>query len=218
MGGVGVTKQTLNDCFECKTRDGYIAWGINIPKLNIYNDQYRVVHLGYGINPTSQTPAILGLQGVPVVLIGKTADVINAPGAVYRSEVQTDIVLSHLLKSLEVLEHGFIFANVQQADLAGHEQNALKYAKCLKLVDEALPEIVQNLRPDDLLIITGDHGNDPTIGHSNHTREQTPLIMLSQQIKPHDFGVRETLADIGATISSFFNAPHPESGISLLST
>ncbi len=216
MGGVGVSQEHFSSCFEIQTRDGYTAWGINIPKLSIYNEQYRVIHMGYGIDPETQAPQILRRHAIPVALIGKTADVIVADGAFYQSEVQTPMIISSLISYLKTLDHGFIFANVQQTDLAGHEENVRKYSRYLEMVDAAIPDILKLLRPNDIFIITGDHGNDPTIGHTSHTREKTPLILFSKKIVPMDFGVRETLADIGATVAKFFSVEPPQSGLPLV--
>jgi phosphopentomutase len=117
---------------------------------------------------------------------------------------------------LEKLNSGLIFANIQETDLAGHEQNTRKYAFFLEMVDKAIPQILEKLSGDDIFLITGDHGNDPTIGHPNHTREKTPLILFSRKIKSQDYGERKTLADIGASITKFFHAPPPESGRSFI--
>ncbi len=215
MGGTGVTQKHFHTCFEIKVRDGCTAWGINIPKLGIYNEKYRVIHMGYGIDPDKQVPQILRTHNIPVVLIGKTADVLVAEGASYQSEVQTDVILASLLDRVRTLPYGCIFANVQQTDLSGHEQDVKKYSQYLEMVDRAVPAIIANLGEHDLCIITGDHGNDPTIGHTNHTREQTPLILFSKKIPSTDFGVRNTLADIGATVAEFFNVEAPEYGLPL---
>lgn len=215
MGGTGVTQEHFHACFEIKMRDGYTAWGINIPKLGIYNDKYRVIHMGYGIDPRKQVPQILRTHGIPVVFIGKTADVLVADGASYQSEVQTDVIVTSLLAHVRTLPHGCIFANVQQTDLAGHEQDVKKYSHYLQMVDRTIPAILASLGEHDVFMITGDHGNDPTIGHTNHTREQTPLILFSKKTPSTDFGVRKTLADIGATVAEFFNVEAPESGTPL---
>ena len=216
MGGNNVTKDKLVNAFEIKKRDGYVAWGINIPKLQIYNENYHVIHMGYGVSPEKQVTQILLKNKYPVILIGKTADVIRADGAVYIPEIQTEKVLKNIFKNISNLKKGFIYANIQQTDLSGHEQKTDRYSFYLELIDNYLPKILSALALNDLFIITGDHGNDPTIGHSNHTREKTPIIMFSKKIKSHDIGERETLSDIGASISNFFGVDSPESGKSFI--
>jgi phosphopentomutase len=216
MGGVNVSPEDFFRCFEEKTGDGCTSWGINIPRLKIYNNKYEVVHLGREICPARQAPGMLTKQGINVILIGKAADVIGAEGAHHFSQVSTQKVLKLVLWCLEKLNSGLIFANIQETDLAGHEQNTRKYAFFLEMVDKAIPQILEKLSGDDIFLITGDHGNDPTIGHPNHTREKTPLILFSRKIKSQDYGERKTLADIGASITKFFHAPPPESGRSFI--
>jgi phosphopentomutase len=215
MGGVGITQGDFFRCFELCEREGYVAHGINIPKLRIYNDLYRVIHMGHGVDVQQQTPSIAVKNGIPVILIGKTADVIDAPGAEVLPEVITERVLEKIIHALGAREKGFIFANVQQTDLAGHEQDTDRFAALLELIDQKLPSVVRQLDREDAMIITGDHGNDPAIGHTNHTREKTPLILFSQGIPTQDFGERNTLADVGATVSRFFRIPLPQDGTPL---
>lgn len=216
MGGVGITQQKLLDAYEEKTRDGYTAWGINIPKLNIYNESYRVIHMGYGVNPNTQITQILLNANIPVTLIGKTADVIRAQGATYKPQVDTETVLKLLLEELKDKKNKFIYANVQQTDLSGHEMKVNKYAHYLEIIDQYIPKILKNLSEDDIFIITGDHGNDPTIGHTNHTREKTPIIFFSNKHPSHVIGERKTLADIGSSIATYFRVEQPEFGESFL--
>lgn len=212
MGGKGITQTDLFKHFSIQERDGYTAWGINIPALNIYNEYYQVIHMGYGISSAVQAPQILRDNNVPVTLIGKAADVIQADGATYLPHVYTDGVVDRVNAALDTMPFGFIFANIQETDLAGHQQDTAKYLSLLQRLDNRLPEILRRLAPDDILVITGDHGNDPTIGHTNHTRELTPVITVGQKIPSSDLGERTTLADIGTTVAAYFSVPQPESG------
>lgn len=217
MGGTGINLTRIFDKFAVKERDGYTAWGIDVPALGIYNDKYQVVHMGYGINPETQTPQIASKAGKSVVLIGKAADVIVAKGAKYLPQVYTDKVLALLLEHLADPTVDFIFANVQETDLSGHEMDAPKYARYLEMVDQKLPELINALLPDDVLIITGDHGNDPTIGHTNHTRERTPIMMFSAKHGSQDIGQRSTLSDIGASAATYLQVKLPEHGTAFIS-
>jgi phosphopentomutase len=108
--------------------------------------------------------------------------------------------------------HGLIVANVQETDLSGHEQNPRRYADVLELVDRMLPELLDQLGDDDVLLITGDHGNDPTIGHAQHTREYTPVLVVGPAVRPVDIGLRESLADIGATAADLLGVLPIRSG------
>jgi len=212
MGGVGICMSKILKCLEHKHIDGKKINGINIPKLRIYNEQYRVVHLGCGISVHAQAPHIVASHGFPVVLIGKAADVISAENAWHIPAVHTKDVITLLLNSMNNVDCGLLFANVQETDLAGHNQHVGQYSYHLELVDNAIIKILDRMNKNDVFLITGDHGNDPTIGHSFHTREQTPLIFFSKKTESQNFGTRNTLADIGASICNFFSLRPPEYG------
>ena len=91
------------------------------------------------------------------------------------------------------MNEGLVVANVQETDLAGHEQDAERFRSVLEIVDRRLSEVVDAQRPGDVLIVTADHGNDPTIGHSQHTREFVPVCMLTRSINPKPLSVRTRL-------------------------
>ena len=216
MGGVNVDEKRLFSCIEHKTINGKEVYGINVPKLNIYNKDYLVVHLGTTILIEKQAPQILSKNNYPVVLIGKAADIISADKAMYFPLVHTEEVIDCLIDKIDKIDKGLIFANVQETDLSGHRRDVLEFSRHLELVDKAIPKILKRLGKNDVFVITGDHGNDPTIGHPFHTREFTPLIMFSNNISSKDFGVRKTLADIGASICKYFSLGSTESGTSFI--
>lgn len=192
--------------------------GHNVPKTGIYpSDHFRQVQLGYGVDPSTQITTILIKNNYPVALIGKAGDVITCQGAKYNNMVQTDKVLELIFKFLKEQRNGLIMANVQETDLSGHAQKPDEYFKRLVMINKALPKIIKMLKKDNLFIITGDHGNDPTIGHPNHTREYTPLLVLQKgNRKITNLGIRKTLSDIGATIANYFEVSFPENGKSFL--
>ncbi|AGB19324.1 phosphopentomutase [Thermoanaerobacterium thermosaccharolyticum] len=213
LGGRGITVNDILNAVEVK---GPNIVGINCPKSGVYNKGYMVRHLGYGIDPNTQITTILKKHGYEVSLIGKAADVINCEGADYNPCVDTNGVLNLLLNKLKNVSNGLIMANVQETDLAGHSQNVKNYAEKLKIVDNFIPNVIKNMKEDDILFITGDHGNDPTIGHSHHTREKAALLVYGKNIKTVNLGERETLSDIGATISNYFNTDKTQNGRSFL--
>ena len=96
--------------------------------------------------------------------------------------------------------------------LYGHRNDIDGYAKALNYFDKRLPEIMNKLTQDDLLMITADHGCDPGyVISTDHTREYTPFIMYGKDLEPRNMGTRDTFADIGATVLDYFNiAPHFE--------
>lgn len=188
-------------------------FGVNTALLGIYNEQYRVRHLVLGGRREGQAPYIVQRAGLPVSLIGKAADVIVCDGAVFRPAVQTAAVLDLIEERLATQGAGLIFANVQETDLAGHEQDVAGYARVLRLVDERIERLQAAMGPQDLLLITADHGNDPTFG-TKHTREYTPVLAWSPGMRSVDLGERRTLADLGATVTRALGLPATEAGTS----
>jgi len=106
--------------------------------------------------------------------------------------------------------------NIQETDLAGHAENVDWYCRLLNETDQWLQDFIPQMREEDILIIMADHGNDPTIGHSNHTREYVPIFIVGKKVKPVYIGMRETLADVGATLCDFYGLPKTKEGESFL--
>lgn len=190
--------------------------GINAPKSGVYNKGYNVIHLGYGVNEKVQVPYILGINKIPITLLGKVADIVENPFGKSISCVDTREVLELTCREFEKMSHGFICTNVQETDLAGHAQNVNTYAEKLKISDEYIGRLKKSMAEDDLLLVMADHGNDPTIGHSHHTREQVPLLIYNKKICSRFVGNRTTLSDVGATVCDYFQLPSPENGESFL--
>ncbi len=107
-----------------------------------------------------------------------------------------------------------IFVNLVDFDmLYGHRNNIEGYAKALEEFDEKLPEILDSLREDDLLIVTADHGNDPSTPSTDHSREYIPILAYGKNLKENvDIGIRETYSDISATILDIFGLPELPNG------
>ncbi|MGI0530251.1 phosphopentomutase [Treponema socranskii] len=214
----GGTKATTESIFAAETeREGkYI--GIDAPKSLVYEEGYMVRHLGYGVVPEVQLPFLLGKKNIPCILIGKVADIVaNASGKSFLNLVDTKTILDVTIERISLCDHGFICVNVQETDLAGHAQNPERYAEVLGIVDGYIGKIIRLLKEDDILVVTADHGNDPTIGHSQHTREYVPLLIYKQGVRAVNIGVRKTMADTAATAAEFFSAEKPEAGESYLS-
>ncbi|WP_347548631.1 phosphopentomutase [Pseudalkalibacillus hwajinpoensis] len=189
-------------------------WGVDSPNAGVYGEDYHVRHLGYGVHVEKQFQK-LAEQQLPVYRIGKTADVLEGKDLDY-SIVNTAEVLHQLKETFLKERHAAFLVNVQETDLAGHAQNTRWYASLLEEVDVWLSDFIRLLEENDILIVTADHGNDPTIGHSKHTREYTPLMITGPNVKPVSIGTRETMADIGATLSDYFHIEQPEAGTSFL--
>ncbi|MDL2229566.1 phosphopentomutase [Treponema sp. OttesenSCG-928-L16] len=212
FGGEGVGLEDILNAYELH---GSYA-GINAPKSGVYRSGYQVVHLGYGINPEVQVPARLSSAGVPSILIGKVADIVENEGGLLIPGVDTAEVLETTASMLAAFPRGFICTNVQETDLAGHREDCGVYAEKLSLADRGIGKILGKLKPDDILLVTADHGNDPVIGHAQHTREKTPILVYGERILKGFIGERKSLADTGRTVCDFFSAPAPEYGESYL--
>lgn len=154
-----------------------------------------------------------------VMAIGKIADIFNGEGIT--ESVRTVSNMDGVDKLLDVMKKdfkGLSFTNLVDFDaLFGHRRDPLGYGNALQEFDVRLPEILEALRDDDLLIITADHGNDPTYPGTDHTREYVPLVVYSPAFKTGgEMPLNETFADIGATIAENFDVKMPEYGKSFL--
>jgi phosphopentomutase len=126
--------------------------------------------------------------------------------------------MDQLIQCLDRDFHGMSFLNLVDFDaLYGHRRDPIGYGDALEAFDARLPEVFEKLQDNDLLIITADHGNDPTYKGTDHTREYVPLLVYSKRLTGgKDLGIRQTFADLGATVSENFNVTMPEHGTSFL--
>ncbi|MHC5262126.1 phosphopentomutase [Streptomyces sp. UC4497] len=179
--------------------------GLDTPATGFYrNGGLQVQHLGAELDHTRQLPDLAARAGIPVTLVGKAADILACEAAVRRPAVATAEVLAHTLEAARAGGDALVVANVQESDLAGHQQDVQRYGRILEQVDAGLAALLSLLTgPGDRLIVTGDHGNDPTIGHAYHTREYVPVLIH----RPGAPGVEllpdaSSLADVGATAAA----------------
>lgn len=145
--------------------------------------------------------------GHDVIAVGKIYDIFAGQGIT--EHVYTGGNAEGIERTLEYLDKdfdGLCFVNLVDFDmLYGHRNDVDGYAKALTAFDEALPKILAAMRKDDILMITADHGCDPGYKVStDHSREYTPFVMCGSKVKPGNLGTRETFADIGATVLSYF--------------
>lgn len=149
--------------------------------------------------------------GHPVVAIGKVEDLFAGRGitrAVHTSS--DDESMDAVDREMSDTERGLIFANLVDFDtLYGHRNDVSGYAANLERFDARLSEILPRLREDDLLILTADHGNDPTTPSTDHSREYVPLLVTGPRVRQGvNLGTRPTFADVGQTIAETFGL-HP---------
>jgi phosphopentomutase len=155
---------------------------------------------------------LLADAGVQIVGVGKIPDIYDGRGMA--RSVHTEGNADGLRKTEELLGDlgpSLLFVNLVDTDmLYGHRRDPVGYARALQEIDSALPGIASALRRDDLLVLTADHGNDPTFPGSDHTREQVPLLAYSpRRVKGAALGVRESFADLGATVAEYFGVGAP---------
>ena len=147
--------------------------------------------------------------------VGKINDIFNGCGVT--STVHTTSNNDGMDKTLNIcldrsFNNGLCFVNLVEFDSEyGHRRNVIGYGKAIEEFDEKLNILLESLRDDDLLMITADHGNDPTWKGTDHTREKVPLLVYSKMIKDGRYlGERDSFADIGDTILTNFNLKkHP---------
>ena len=163
---------------------------------------------------------ILKNSGKEVYAIGKIADIFNNRGITQRVTTKdNNDGISKTIQALKMDFEGLIFVNLVDFDSKyGHRRDPRGYGEALEQFDFRIPEIMKNLRDDDILIISADHGNDPCFKGFNHTRENIPLLVYGKNIKENNYlGIRDTFADISATASEYFNVDKTGLGKSFLS-
>lgn len=154
-----------------------------------------------------------------VIAIGKISDIYDGEGVTeaIRSTSNKD-GMDKFIQTFDKSFTGISFANLVDFDaMFGHRRDPIGYGKALEEFDARLPEVFEKMTEDDLLIITADHGNDPTHPGTDHTREYVPLLVYSTRFQSgKELPIRETFADIGATIADNFHVPLPKHGTSFL--
>ena len=159
--------------------------------------------------PNENLLPILKEKGLDVVCIGKIASIYDSVGVTEDLTAKNnEQTVDQTINALKADSRGLIFSNLVDFDmLYGHRRDTDGYAAALERFDARLPEIMSAMRDDDLLIMTADHGNDPTQPGSDHTREYAPLIVYGKSSQAGvDLGTRDSLADIGQTIAENFGA------------
>lgn len=179
----------------------------------------------YSLEPPSPTVLdVLVSAEVPVLAVGKISDIFAGRGVT--ESIHTEGNDDGMRKTIELarsargeFERGFLYLNLVDFDmLYGHRRDAVGYRRALESFDRDLVELEAVLRPEDLVILCADHGNDPThLETTDHTREYTPIIVTGRSVRPGvELGTRESMADIGATVCEGLGVPWQGSGKSFL--
>ena len=172
----------------------------------------------YSLNPFE--PTVLDNikeSNLEVIGVGKIEDIFNGQGiteAIHTKDNMhgVDETINYIKKDND----GLIFTNLVDFDSKfGHRRNVEGYKEALEEFDARIPEIMDAMKDDDILIINADHGNDPTYKGTDHTREYIPVLVYGKNIKENvNLGIRESFADIGATVADLLNVKMPKHGIS----
>lgn len=157
--------------------------------------------------------------GRDVLAVGKISDIFAGHGVTHKLKAAGNMALFD--RTLEALamahDGGLVVSNFVDFDQEyGHRRDVPGYAEALMAFDRRLPELVNAMKPDDLLVLTADHGNDPTWRGTDHTREQVPILLFSPALRPGAIGIRPSFADIGESIAHWLGLAPGRHGRSFL--
>jgi phosphopentomutase len=157
--------------------------------------------------------------GMPVVAIGKIEDLFAGRGVTRAIHTRSDDHgMDVIATEMAAVDRGLIFTNLVDFDAQyGHRNNVAGYAENLERFDRRLAQLLPALRDTDLLVVTADHGNDPTTPSTDHAREHVPVLIAGACVRPGvELGTRATFADLGQTLADMFQVAPLEHGTSFL--
>jgi phosphopentomutase len=159
----------------------------------------------------------LAEAGVPRVGVGKVDDLFAGRAITSRHAATNDEAYALIEAALASMEAGLLLANVVEFDQSwGHRNDVAGFHGGLEALDARIDRLLAPVRPGDLVIITADHGNDPTTPSTDHSREEVPLLVVGPDVRPVPLGCRATFADAGQTIAEWLGAAPLEAGRSFL--
>lgn len=211
VGGLAVSLRDI--IASVRSRDA--VEGVDTPALGVYKTGVSTRHLGFAVPLAGQVHTLAASTGMGVTLIGKAADLLECEDARRVPAVETTAVFDAVEGALHRRASQLVVANVQELDLAGHQHDPAMYTNVLKSCDERLVGILELLGSQDCVIITGDHGNDPS-RPTGHTRECVPILFFATGIAPRPIGWRVTLADVGASSATWLGLAPTSRGTSFL--
>lgn len=159
----------------------------------------------------------LAEAGVPRVGVGKVDDLFAGRGITSRHAATNDEAYALIEEALATMEAGLLLANIVEFDQTwGHRNDVPGFRRGLEALDARMDRLLAPVRPGDLVIITADHGNDPTTPSTDHAREEVPLLVVGPEVRPVPLGCRATFADAGQTIAEWLGAAPLAAGRSFL--
>lgn len=174
----------------------------------------------YSLDPPGDTMLDhLRSNGIKTVAIGKIGDLFNEKGLDVIIHTKSNSEgCRETLKAMKEYSNSFIMTNLVDFDVYfGHRLDPEGFKNALEEFDSVLPDILAAMDETDVLLLTADHGNDPTVTSTDHTREYVPVLMTGKGVQPVDLGDRKTFADAGKTVLDWFGIDAPVHGESLLS-
>lgn len=173
----------------------------------------------FSLDPESDTILdLLYKNNITTVAIGKINDLFNYRGIKVKEKTKSNLEgISKIIEYSSRVSHSLIFANLVDFDVYfGHRNDPQGFSGALKEFDSRLPEILEGLDETDALIITSDHGNDPTSWSTDHSREYVPLLFFRKGKPGIDLGTRKTFSDVAKTAAAFFGIAEDLQGVSFL--
>lgn len=173
----------------------------------------------FSLDPPDQTILdILSENNITTIAVGKVNDLFNYQGIKKQLFTKSNEEgCEQLLKCAGETQGSFIFANLVDFDVYfGHRNDSEGFAQKLVEFDQILPDFLSRLDESDRLVITADHGNDPTTPSTDHSREYVPLLYYRKGIAGKDLGVRRTFSDVAKTVADFFKVDNKLNGVSFL--
>ncbi len=174
----------------------------------------------YSLDPPELTILdLLQKNGIETIAIGKVGELFNFKGITKTTKTKTNEAgCNKLLEYSKTAKNSFIFANLVDFDVNyGHRNDPIGFANKLKEFDDFLPNLLNSLDETDKVVLTADHGNDPTTPSTDHSREYVPLLFYQKKIAGKNLGIRKTFSDVAKTAADFFHIDNNLEGKSFLS-
>jgi phosphopentomutase len=208
------------------TREKVLVNPLNVGRViarpfigNSGNFERTVYRKDYSLDPPSDTILdLLNKNNISTIAVGKINDLFNYRGisVQVKSKLNSE-GMENLLELASKVKNSFIFINLVDFDVYyGHRNDASGFADALKKFDDFIPSFLGKLDENDRVIITADHGNDPTTPSTDHSREYVPLLYFGKNKTVKNLGIRSTFSDAGKTVAEYFKVPNQLKGTSFL--
>ncbi len=212
-----ICEKTRNEVLADPLKVGRVIARPFLGKSGSY--ERTVYRKDYSLDPPSETILdLLQKNKINTVAIGKINDLFNYRGISVQVKSKSNKEgFENLIKASNKYKNSLIFINLVDFDVYfGHRNDVEGFAKALKEFDDFLPAFLDYLDPDDRVIFTADHGNDPTTPSTDHSREYVPVLYFGKNKAAADLGIRNTFSDVGKTVADYFKIKNDLKGMSFL--